>query len=74
MLKPKAPGPDSVCPELIIHAEAALKSWLNNFPFSCMQQLNIPKIWRRALVIAVPRPLKPPGEVKSYRPISSDVK
>ena len=26
-LKPgKAPGPDSICPELILHAEAALKS------------------------------------------------
>ena len=31
-LKPdKAPGPDSICPELILHAGAALKSWLRAF-------------------------------------------
>ena len=31
-LKPgKAPGPDSICPELILHAGAALKSWLRHF-------------------------------------------
>ena len=31
-LKPgKAPGPDSTCSELILHAGAALMSWLRNF-------------------------------------------
>ena len=31
-LKPgKAPGPDSICSELILHARAALKSWLRDF-------------------------------------------
>ena len=31
-LKPgKAPGPDSICSELILHAGAALKSWLRDF-------------------------------------------
>ena len=71
MLKPgKAPGPDSICPELIIHAGAVLKSWLNNFFSSSVRQLKIPKIWRRALVVAIPKPMKPPGKAKSYRPIS----
>ena len=33
-LKPgKAPSPDSICPELILHAGAALKSWLRDFHF-----------------------------------------
>ena len=33
-LKPgKAPGPDSICPELILHAGAALKSWLRDHFF-----------------------------------------
>ena len=70
-LKPgKAPGPDSIFPELIIHAGAALKSWLRDFISSCLRRLKIPKIWRRALVVAIPKPGKPVGDPKSYRPIS----
>ena len=38
-LKPgKAPGPDSICSELILHAGAALKSWLRDFLSSCLIQ------------------------------------
>ena len=70
-LKPgKAPGPDSICPELILHAGAALKSWLRDFISSCLRRLKILKIWRRALVVAIPKPGKPVGDPKSYRPIS----
>ena len=59
-LKPgKAPGPDSICPELIIHAGAALKSWLRDFLSCCLRRLKIPKIWRRALAVAIPKPMKP---------------
>ena len=61
-LKPgKAPGPHSICPELIIHAGAALKSWLRDFLSSCLRRLKIFKIWRRALVAAIPKPTKPVG-------------
>ena len=43
-LKPgKAPGPDSICPELILHAGAALKSWLRDFLSSCLCQLKFPR-------------------------------
>ena len=70
-LKPrKDPGPDSVCSEIIIHAGAALKSWLRDFFSSCLRRLKIPKIWRRALVVAIPKPTKPMGDPKSYQPIS----
>ena len=70
-LKPgKAPGPDSICPELLLHAGAALKSWLCGFLSSCLHHLKIPKIWRRALVVAFPKPMKPIKDPKSYRPIS----
>ena len=66
-LKPgKAPGPDSICPELILHAGAALKSWLRDFISSCLRRLKIPKIWRRALVVVIPKPGKPLGDPKSY--------
>ena len=69
-LKPgKAPGPDSICPELIVHAGAALKFWLRDFLSSCLRRLKIPKIWRRAIVVAIPKPEKPVGDPKSYRPI-----
>ena len=40
----KAPGPDSICPELILHAGAALKSWLRDFLSSCLRRLKISKI------------------------------
>ena len=66
-LKPgKAPGPDSIFPEFILHARAALKSWLHDFLSSCLRRLKIPKIWRRALVVAIPKPGKPVGDPKSY--------
>ena len=70
-LKPgKAPGLDNICPELLIHAGAAMKSWLRGFLSSCLRQLKIPKVWRKALVVAIPKPTKPVEDPKSYRPIS----
>ena len=45
-----------------------LKSWLNKFLSFCMRQLKRPKIWRRALVVAIPKPNKPTTGPKSYRP------
>ena len=57
----KAPAPDSIRPELILHAGVALKSWLRDFIFSCFRRLKIPKIWRRVLVVAIPKPGKPVG-------------
>ena len=38
----KAPGPDSISPELILHAGVALKTWLNKFLSSCMRQQRLP--------------------------------
>ena len=64
-LKPgKAPGLDSICPELILHAGAALKSCLRDFLSSCLHRLKIPKIWRRALVVAIPKTRKARGGPK----------
>ena len=48
-LKPgKAPGPDSICPELILHAGAAFKSWLRDFLSSCLRRLKILKLEKSA--------------------------
>ena len=49
---------------------AALKSWLCYFLSSCLCRLKIPKIWRRALVVAIPKPAKSVGDPNSYQPIS----
>ena len=58
-LKPgKTSGPDSICSDLITHAGAALKSWLCGFLSSCLRRLKIPKVWSRALVMAIPKPKK----------------
>ena len=70
-LKPgKTPGPDSICSELILHAGAALKSWLRNFLSSCLRRLKIPKIWRRALVVAIPKTNEARGGPKE---LSTDI-
>jgi len=66
----KSPGLDSIIPTFILHAGSALKSWFCDFLNSFMRQLKIRKIWRRALVVAIPKPEKALGDPKSYRPIS----
>ena len=70
-LKPgKAPSSDSIFLELITHAGAALKSWLCNFLSSCLRRLKILKVWRRALVVVIPKPKNLVEDPRSYRPIS----
>jgi len=61
-LKPgKSPGLDSIFPEFMLHTGLALKSWFCDFLTSCMRQLKIPKIWRRALIVSIPKPENPLG-------------
>ena len=66
----KAPGPDNICLEQILHPSDNLKGWFCDFLFSCMYHLQISKIWQRAIVIATPKPNKPLNNGKSYHPIS----
>ena len=44
--------------------------WLRSFLSTCLKHLKLPKIWRRAKVIALPKPNKPNDDPKGYRPIS----
>ena len=44
--------------------------WLRGFFSSCLRRLKIPKVWRRALIVAIPKPLKSVEDPKSYCPIS----
>ena len=70
-LKPgKAPGRDSTCPKFIIYSGAPLKSWLRDFFSFCLRRLKIPKIWRKALIVAISKPIKPVGNPRSCSPIS----
>jgi len=66
----KSLGLDSVFSECKLHAGSAIKSWFCDFLTSCMRQLKIIKIWRRALEVAIPKPEKSLGDPKSYCPIS----
>jgi len=70
-LKPgKSPGLDSIFREIIHHAGSALEPWLCDFLTSCMRQLKIPRIWRRALRVTIPKPVKQLRDSKIYHPIS----
>ena len=66
----RAPSPDSICPELLIHDGLGLKFWLRGFLSSCLRQLKISKVWRRALIIATPKPSKPVEDPQSFCSIS----
>ena len=74
-LKPaKTLGSNSIpCSELMIQAGAILKSRLRDFLSSCLRQLKIPTIRRRALVVAIPKPKNSVGGPKSYRQYLSSV-
>jgi len=70
-LKPgKFPELDSIFPDFIVHTGSALKSWFCDFFTFCMRQLKIPKIWRIALIVAIPKTEKRPEDPKSYCPVS----
>ena len=67
-LKPrKAAGPDPIGSELILHAGSEIQCWLCKFLFSCLRNLKIPKIRRRAFVVAILKPNQTPGDPKSYQ-------
>ncbi len=65
----KALGSDILYPEFLLHAGNAVTNWLRLFQSSSMDRCKVPKIWRKATVIALPKPNKPKDDPKSYRPI-----
>ncbi|KAF0297157.1 putative RNA-directed DNA polymerase from transposon BS [Amphibalanus amphitrite] len=66
----KAPGADDVCAEHLKHlgpvAQAALLHVINK----SWSSAEVPSVWRRAIIIPIPKVGKDPQEVTSYRPIS----
>ena len=66
----KAAGLDGITTEMIHHFGDKVKAWLLLLFNNCAATFQIPKIWRRARVVALLKPGKDPSSPKSYRPIS----
>ena len=66
----KAQGPDNIPPEFLIHCGPRCLEWLRGFYSNCLSNMTVPKIWRKATIIAIPKPNKPTDDPKNYRPIS----
>ena len=70
-LKPnKAAGVDNIHLEFILHQGSKATEWLHLFCSVCYRTSKLPKIWRRAKIIALLKPDKPIDDPKGYRPIS----
>ena len=66
----KAAGLDDIMTEQIKNLGPAAKQWLLCMYNNCLERCHIPKIWRRARVVALLKPGKDAAAAKSYRPIS----
>ncbi|XP_030847026.1 uncharacterized protein LOC115926449 [Strongylocentrotus purpuratus] len=66
----KAAGLDDIRTEQIKHFGHNTQEWLLSLFDNCVTLSQLPKIWRKARVIAILKPGKDPNEAKSYRPIS----
>ena len=66
----KAAGLDGLLTEMLQHLGNKAKSWLLDMLNECTSAKHIPSIWRKAKVIAIPKPGKDPSSPKSNRPIS----
>ena len=62
----KAPGRDNIHPEFVIHQSAKTTAWLCSFFTSCFQSSKLPKTWRRATVVAIPKSNNPVQDPKSH--------
>ena len=66
----KAPGPDKLHPEFFLNMHPNCLAWLASLFSTCLKEKAIPKLWRKAKVVAILKPNKPPDSPSSYRPIS----
>ena len=61
----KAQGPDNIPPEFLLHCGPGCLNWLQEFYSCCLFNQSIPKIWRKATIIALPKPNKPTDNSKN---------
>ena len=66
----KACGIDGLFNEQITHFGPIARNWLLQFYCNCLERCRVPKQWRQAKVIALPKPKKDPSKPENYRPIS----
>jgi hypothetical protein len=66
----KAPGFDGIHPEFLIHCGKYATKWLTQFFTDILSSGNMPDKMKRAKIIAILKPGKPPDHPKSYRPIA----
>jgi hypothetical protein len=57
-------------PEFLTHLGPKARTWMSQFFSIIFEDNRIPKIWRRAKVIAIEKPGKDPKLAANYRPIS----
>ena len=66
----KAPGPDNIPNDMLKHLGPAAKKKLLSIYNTSWQKGIIPKSWKKATMIPILKPGKPPNKADSYRPIS----
>ena len=65
-----APGYDNIHVEVPMNLGPKARTWLSKFFSRMMATHSVPKIWRKANVIAVEKPRKDPSLAANYRPVS----
>ena len=70
MKRGSAPGPDDIPPSFLIELPDDALAVLLGIYNESFRDASCPQIWRSAIVIPLLKVGKPPGEVKSYRPVS----
>lgn len=63
----RAAGIDDIRVEQIKRFGAVTKMWMLMFYNNCLQNCNMPKVWRKARVIAILKPGRDPEVPRSYR-------
>lgn len=66
----KAPGIDNIRTEQIKQFGALTLQWILDMMNNCISEMTIPKMWRKAHVVALLKPGKDPNDVKNFRPVS----
>jgi retron-type reverse transcriptase len=66
----KAAGPDGIANEALRYMPVSLAHVLLAIFNACLLIGHFPEAWKRAKVICLPKPGKPPSAPESYRPIS----